>query len=777
MRKSRYFYRIAAIPALLICLPGILLCLFYTWSAYASFDRYRDITHTDIPFNMEIFHIKLYDLLNKDLKQMSNKGPEGHSKIKNFSLIISSSKLETFLSGAENKNKRDYVPARLEHNGHTYKIEIKIKGQKSWNLLGRKKAMKLKLDKGELIDNNQEFDLINITNPLITGDKIITDIAKESGLLTPDLDFCRMDINGMDMGVFQYNAHADDSLIRKNKRFPGSIYISSLSIADKTQMLWTDPNKWKKESWYDANDKDKRDDLKRLLKYINSPSKKEFADFAENEMNIEKFATLDAIDIIFGSNTHSNRGIHTLYFDPYMGKWEPVADNFDGFKHEPKFNLADNPLLHCLQAQPKYIYLRNSIMNKLLKTSCHPSAVRFRGMKILSALLPDLSTDPYWESYKLLPKVDDFHRLMLRPMNTEQLKLVFDYEMATFANRHSYLVNELGKQTFKAEAPITLRHVAIGPGRIEVPSTLVFSKEQSVEVVAGTTLLMGKDASIVFNGKALFKGTKSNPIIIKSRNNDKWGGIAFHGQATTGSSMEYVKASGGTIPKWRSTHYPGMINIHDTSNITIRDCDFFSNHLSDMLHIVYVKNLFIKNCIVKHAAIDAFDIEYCNGILENIRTADIGDDGVDLMGSDIKLRKSILLSCKGNGLSVGQETDVLVRDTIIADSRTGILVKSASSADISGNLLYANKTGLHVFQRDIHYQGKNTVKANVLFVLKCDDAIKNGDKSESVIDINSIQKHLQKKSILKHFLNKEVIAVNGNELGSLLKDETEKERQ
>jgi hypothetical protein len=66
-------------------------------------------------------------------------------------------------------------------------------------------------------------------------------------------------------------------------------------------------------------------------------------------------------------------------------------------------------------------------------------------MKIIRKLAPELASDPYWDGYKLLPRVDRFHRRMMRPMNLRRLALVFESEIVTFARRHAYLVGELQK--------------------------------------------------------------------------------------------------------------------------------------------------------------------------------------------------------------------------------------------------------------------------------------------------------------------------------------------
>ena len=94
---------------------------------------------------------------------------------------------------------------------------------------------------------------------------------------------------------------------------------------------------------------------------------------------------------------------------------------------------------------------------------------------------------------------------------------------------------------------------------------------------------MAEGASLVFLGRVLFEGTRSAPISIERSGTKPWGGIVVQGPATAGSRFTHVTASFGSAPAWRFQHYPGMIDLHDTSDIALRDCQFTDNSGSDDL--------------------------------------------------------------------------------------------------------------------------------------------------------------------------------------------------
>jgi hypothetical protein len=913
----RRFYRIRPLSALLLCLPGFLLCLWYAWHAYASLDRYRRGQKREVSLTLEDFHISLFDVLRRDLQRFLMPSPPDRSKLERFQFHMSSAQMDALEDGAKLESKRPYVSAQLERGAELMDLELRLRGQRHWHLLGKKKSMKIRLPKGTLLDGHRVFNLLSSPDPMMVGEKIILDLSRKHGVLTPKYSFARVKINGADLGVFHYEAQPDESVLRLNQRMPGSMYSGNLPGSVETGELWRDTQRWKKVAWRNEEEEKDRGELKRLLDQIRSANVRDFAEFARREIDLQAFATFDALDVIFGVEEHDWRQNHKLYFDPYKGRWEPVAWDFQGFRHDPLFNLVDNPLLLRLKLVPEYLSLRNRIIYDLLVSDCSVSAVRNRGMKIIRRLAPDLAADPYWEAYKLLPRVDRFHRRMMRPMNLRRLALVFESEMTTFAQRHAYLMNDLQKnplwlllgdkgesatavhllvdgragvrlvgfratwpseckgttwQVLKEGLPVTKtstgdyaevsgplelhpgvelikrenpgrgrgevraemvpasypfliqsgcapsrieaegvhlatgsrirsrslvpevqqrlpgrmlkpddipqlvagevsahlwllqppapESVRLGPGSVEIEETRVFGAHQTAFIAAGTIFKMGKDASLIFHGPVAFQGTAKEPIRVKSSSGEPWGGIALQGPATAGSYFDYVRAEGGTKPGSATIPYPAMVNIHDTGTIAVRNCRFSRDAgAEDVLHAAYVEGLSIEDTLVEDASSDAFDLEFVSGTLKRVRVHRAKDEGLDLMGSKVELVDGVLLGCGGNGISAGEETELRVRDTLVAGSKVGALAKNASVVELSDSLLYKNQTGIQVYRRDVRFQGDSKVSSDVLFVVDSKKTVKRDDLSRDSLDVGRIQRRLPRFGVLDH-LAKDVLALD-----------------
>ncbi|MBW2704386.1 MAG: CotH kinase family protein, partial [Deltaproteobacteria bacterium] len=268
MKGFRRIYRLRFLSAFLLCLPGICLALWYAWTAFANFDRYRRAAGEDRSLTQEDFHIQLFDLLGRDLRRMGMKDVPNKSRVPHLSLHLAAKDMDTLLKGAEQESKRPYADAMLERRGQVQKIKIRLRGSQHWHLLGAKKSYKIKLPKGELFDGHRVFNLVNDPMPMKVGEQLVLDLVRDLGVLAPESSFVRLELNGKDLGLMHFLAQPDESVLRNNRRMPGSIYSGNLPSSAKTEELWRDAKRWKKVAWRNDEEKDSRADLERLLHMI-----------------------------------------------------------------------------------------------------------------------------------------------------------------------------------------------------------------------------------------------------------------------------------------------------------------------------------------------------------------------------------------------------------------------------------------------------------------------------------------------------------------------------
>jgi CotH protein len=441
----RRVYRARPLHSFLMCLPGAMLVVWYAWSSYAQVDRYRRAVHEQAPLTLETLHIALYDQLQSDIRRMLMDPPPDPSSLYTYRLRVNRNDWDALVDSSSVENDRPYVDAELEHDGRLLDAEVRLRGNRHWHVGGAQKSLKVKLDKGELIQGHRIFNLLNDPTPMVVGQQLILDLASESDILTPVSSFVRVKLNGKDLGVYHYETAADESLLRSSRRMPGDIYASSLPSSAATLELWSQTKYWTKVSSRTDAEEDRANvaDLERFLFHVRDATAAEFDDFARHELDLEAFARLDAIDVAFGADQRDFRENHDYYFDPYRGRWEPIAGGGRGFRDDPEFNLVENPVHLRLEMTPGYLSARDRLLYALLVGKAAPSSVQARATKLLKTLAPELRTDPYWDAYRELPRIDPFHRRMVRPNTLTRLSLVVESELKTYADRHAQLLAEL----------------------------------------------------------------------------------------------------------------------------------------------------------------------------------------------------------------------------------------------------------------------------------------------------------------------------------------------
>ncbi len=441
----RRIYRLRPLTAVALCLPSLLVGLWYAWNAHERFNVARRLEGYPTKLTLETYQIHLHDLLTRDLRRMTMAPPPEPSRLDVFTFHIGQEELDTLERGKHKSSGRTYAVAKLEHRGITRKAKLRLRGHRYWHTSAEQKSLKVRLPKGELLDDHRVFNLINDPSPMVVGEQLVLDLARKSGLLTPQAGFARVRMNATDLGVYRYETQADESLLRTHARVPGSIYSGDLSSRGDSWELWKSTKPWKKSASRSDDEASKQDfkELERLLEVVREATHREFEEFARYELDLQKFAMFDSIDIAFGGNRHNFRQNQKYAYDPYRGRWEPIAWSFEGFRDDPRFNLVEHPLLMRLKAMPSYLALRNRLLYEFLTGPGSYAALERRGIESLSELAPELNTDPFWDAHRLLSRIDEYHREMVRPMTMARAILVFRSELVTYRQRVSQLVRAL----------------------------------------------------------------------------------------------------------------------------------------------------------------------------------------------------------------------------------------------------------------------------------------------------------------------------------------------
>ena len=440
-------WRIRLRHAIVICLPFWFILLWYIVLPIFDHFAYNHAVKVFKTLDIETFHLHLYDQLQRDARRFRVTPGNHITQLPKFEILMSNDQLDKLdADGPPSEGKVQYAKGLIRKGSKLYKAKLRYRGYKHWNWNYAQKSWKISLE-DELLLGQQTFSFINPSNPAPFMEQIVLAIARKNGLLTPDYFPIRLYLNGTDMGVYWFMGQPDEFLLRRHNRIPGAIYsgnrAGSVLPSGASSLFWN-PKAWKKPASRHEGDKNKRDDLQILLEALQDDSG--FAAFARAHLDLSKFALLEALDILFGCSQHNWDQDHKFYFDPYRGRWEPIAWDFRRFEHKNTVNLSTNPLQLRLRELPEYVQLRYQWMTTLLNQDASPHEVEQQAKALYERLTPEFAADAYWDAYGLLPGISSYYRQWVRPLNEKWAQLFLDATLAKLRRRAEMLHKRMRPQ-------------------------------------------------------------------------------------------------------------------------------------------------------------------------------------------------------------------------------------------------------------------------------------------------------------------------------------------
>jgi hypothetical protein len=254
------------------------------------------------------------------------------------------------------------------------------------------------------------------------------------------------------------------------------------------------------------------------------------------------------------------------------------------------------------------------------------------------------------------------------------------------------------------------------PVEEEVWSGLVLINEtrfinKKVKIMPGTTISIGKGASLIFKNQVIAIGSENSKInFIPQAGNEVWGSLALIGPGTMDSAFNHVNISGGSGYDAPNLRIVGMFSIHNTSNINLSNMEFSNNHVfDDLIHIVYSRNISLKNSTVTRSLFDAIDIDISQVDIENCTIAFSGNDGIDSMSSIVKIKNTNIFGSIDKGVSIGEKSKILIINSKIQKNNIGVESKDMSVANIFKSSVLQNTIDINAYKKNWQYGGGGVV--------------------------------------------------------------------
>jgi hypothetical protein len=240
-------------------------------------------------------------------------------------------------------------------------------------------------------------------------------------------------------------------------------------------------------------------------------------------------------------------------------------------------------------------------------------------------------------------------------------------------------------------------------GIINIDKTTVY--RDIVEIKPGTTFYINKGASIIFKKRLIALGTKDQPISFLKSSTGAWGTIALQGDGAKNSILENIFFNGGSGDISNNTKYTATLSVQDTKNITIKNINMKNNQdFDDMLHIVYVDNIKLDNLYIEDSFMDAIDIDMSKNVeIKNIIIKNSGNDGIDLMESDVIISNAKVYNSSDKAVSVGENSYLILNNSLFSENNIAVATKDHSFSFILNSELIKNNTSLTNYKKNWQY--------------------------------------------------------------------------
>jgi hypothetical protein len=239
------------------------------------------------------------------------------------------------------------------------------------------------------------------------------------------------------------------------------------------------------------------------------------------------------------------------------------------------------------------------------------------------------------------------------------------------------------------------RLIRFKPGR--------WSIHQDVIVPAGYRLVIGPATTLDLVDRAMLlsysaldcQGTAEQPVVIMSSDGTGQGLVVM--EAPEESKLSHVRFEELKYPKRSNWSLTGSVTFYE-SPLVADHCAFVSNQSEDGLNTVRT-HFALSNCLFDRSASDAFDADFCTGSVEDTRFLNIGNDGVDVSGSVVSVKRVAVHGSGDKAISSGEASDVTAEDLDVRDAVVGLASKDRSSLTVTGATLRGCTYPVVAFQK------------------------------------------------------------------------------
>ena len=126
---------------------------------------------------------------------------------------------------------------------------------------------------------------------------------------------------------------------------------------------------------------------------------------------------------------------------------------------------------------------------------------------------------------------------------------------------------------------------------------------------------------------------------------------------------------------------------------------FENNAEEDFLNLIRSNfNISFTNFI--NSKSDAIDSDFSSGFIKNCKFFNLGNDAIDISGTDLIIENIFIDRAKDKGLSIGEKSQLIGQNIEIINSNIGIACKDLSKSKLSEVNISHSTVGLACYQKN-----------------------------------------------------------------------------
>lgn len=251
-------------------------------------------------------------------------------------------------------------------------------------------------------------------------------------------------------------------------------------------------------------------------------------------------------------------------------------------------------------------------------------------------------------------------------------------------------------------------------GHLSFGQDLIIPECNKLVIEAGTIIDLKNSAALISYAPVHSKGTKSNPVLIKSSDHSGNGFIVLSPKKST---MQYTNFDHLNTMNKNGWVLTGAVTFYG-AEVVLNNCSFKNNHCEDALNTIRC-NVSIKNCLVDNTYSDGYDADFCTGIVSSSTFSNTGNDCIDFSGSKILITGCTIINSGDKGVSGGEDSELTVENCIVKGASIAVASKDKSKVTVRNLSIEKANVAFSAYRKKPEYgpailivesMGKNNAK-------------------------------------------------------------------